>query len=398
LRHEILIESNFSFIFHHMSADPAATYSRKNPFSAKLVTNRKLTASGSTKDTRHFEVDISGSGLAYEVGDSLGVFATNHPALVEELLGVLGLRGEEQVVDTNAQMVSLREALMRSYVITEPDKKLLAAIAEKETAAAKFLSMLTPEGKADLDAYFWGREVIDFLLEYPTAKFTAEEFVKVLRKLQPRLYSIASSPKASPCSVHLTVASVRYESHGRKREGVCSTFLADRADAAPVPVFVHTAKHFRVPEDLSTPVIMVGPGTGIAPFRAFLQERKAAGGTGKNWLFFGDQKAATDFLYREELEAYQAEGILHQLSLAFSRDQAEKIYVQHRMMEQAEELYAWLEAGAYFYVCGDASRMAKDVDQALHHVVAQAGGKSPEGAAAYVEELKKSKRYRKDVY
>ena len=381
-----------------MSADPTALYSRKNPFPAKLCANRKLTSPGSAKDTRHFEVDISGSGLAYEVGDSLGVFPTNNPALVEELLGVLGLVGEEPVLDPNAQPTTLREALTRFYVITEPDKKLLASIAEKTPSAAKFLSMVTPEGKADLDAYLYGREVIDALLEYPAAKFTAEEFVKVLRKLQPRLYSIASSPKAYPTAVHLTVAAVRFESNGRNREGVCSTFLADRAETAPVPVFVHTAKHFRVPEDPATPVIMVGPGTGIAPFRAFLQERKAAGGSGKNWLFFGDQKAATDFLYQEELEAYQKEGILHQLSVAFSRDQAEKVYVQHRMLEQASELYSWLEAGAYFYVCGDASRMAKDVDTALHQVAEKAGGKSPEEAAAYVEELKKLKRYRKDVY
>ena len=381
-----------------MSADPTALYSRKNPFPAKLGTNRKLTAPGSAKDTRHFEVDISGSGLSYEVGDSLGVFPTNNPALVEELLAVLGLGGEEPVVDPNAQPTTLREALTRFYVITEPDKKLLSMIAEKDPSAAKFLPMVKPEGKADLDAYLYGREVIDALLEYPAAKFTAEEFVKVLRKLQPRLYSIASSPKAYPTAVHLTVAAVRFESNGRNREGVCSTFLADRAETAPVPVFVHTAKHFRVPEDPATPVIMVGPGTGIAPFRAFLQERKAAGGSGKNWLFFGDQKAATDFLYQEELEAYQKEGILHQLSVAFSRDQAEKVYVQHRMLEQASELYSWLEAGAYFYVCGDASRMAKDVDTALHQVAEKAGGKSPEEAAAYVEELKKSKRYRKDVY
>ena len=381
-----------------MSADPTALYSRKNPFPAKLPINRKLTGPGSAKDTRHFEVDISGSGVTYEVGDSLGVFPTNNPALVQEVISLLGLTGEEQVVDTNGLPVSLREALTRFYVITEMDKKLLSAIAEKDPTASKFTTMVTPEGKADLEAYFYGREVIDALLEFPAAKFTAEEFVKVLRKLQPRLYSIASSPKAHPTSVHLTVAAVRYESNGRKREGVCSTFLADRADAAPVPVFVHTAKHFRVPEDLSTPVIMVGPGTGIAPFRAFLQERKAAGGSGKNWLFFGDQKAATDFLYRDELEAYQQEGVLHELSLAFSRDQAEKIYVQHRMIEKAAELYAWLEAGAYFYVCGDASRMAKDVDTALHQVVEKTGGKSPEEAAAYVEELKKSKRDRKDVY
>jgi sulfite reductase (NADPH) flavoprotein alpha-component len=381
-----------------MSADPTALYSRKNPFPAKLKTNRKLTAEGSAKDTRHFEIDLSGSGLTYEVGDSLGVFPTNNPALVEEILGVLGFSGEEQVPDPNGNIVSIREALTKSYVITEKDKKLLAAIAEKDPTAAHFVPMTTPEGKAELDAYVWGREVIDPLLAHPAAKFTPEEFVKCLRKLQPRLYSIASSQKAHASEVHLTVAAVRYETHGRKREGVCSTFLSDRADNSSVPVFVHTAKHFRVPEDLSTHVIMVGPGTGIAPFMAFLQERKVSGATGQNWLFFGDQKAATDFLYREELEAWQKEGVLHKLSTAFSRDQSEKIYVQHRMLEAAEELYSWLEQGAYFYICGDASRMAKDVDAALHQVVEKAGGKSPEEAAAYVEELKKSKRYRKDVY
>jgi sulfite reductase (NADPH) flavoprotein alpha-component len=381
-----------------MSADPNALYSRKNPFPAKLKTNRKLTAEGSAKDTRHFEIDLSGSGLAYEVGDSLGVFPTNNPALVQEILSVLGFSGEEQVPDPNGNSVSIREALSSHYVITQKDKKLLAAIAEKDPSAAHFVPMTTPEGKAELDAYLWGREVIDPLLSHPAAKFTPEEFVKCLRKLQPRLYSIASSQKAHNSEVHLTVAAVRYESNGRPREGVCSTFLADRADNAPVPVFVHTAKHFRVPEDLSTPVIMVGPGTGIAPFMAFLQERKVSGATGKNWLFFGDQKAATDFLYREELEAWQKEGVLHKLSTAFSRDQSEKIYVQHRMLEAAEELYAWLEQGGYFYICGDASRMAKDVDAALHQVVEKAGGKSLEEAAAYVEELKKSKRYRKDVY
>jgi len=381
-----------------MSADPTALYSRKNPFPAKLKKNRKLTAEGSAKDTRHFEIDLADSGLAYEVGDSLGVFPTNNPALVEEILSVLGFSGEEPVTDPNGNTISIREALTRSYVITEKDKKLLAAIAEKDPTAAHFIPMTTPEGRAELEAYVWGREVIDPLLAHPAAKFTPEEFVKCLRKLQPRLYSIASSQKANPTEVHLTVAAVRYETHGRKREGVCSTFLSDRADNAPVPVFVHTAKHFRVPEDTSIHAIMVGPGTGIAPFMAFLQERKATGATGKNWLFFGDQKSSTDFLYREELEAWQQEGVLHKLSTAFSRDQAEKVYVQHRMLEEAEELFGWLEQGGYFYICGDASRMAKDVDTALHQVVEKAGGKSPEEAAAYVEELKKSKRYRKDVY
>ena len=381
-----------------MSADPTALYSRKNPFPAKLKTNRSLTGPGSAKDTRHFEIDLDDSGLAYEVGDSLGVFPTNNPVLVEEILGALGFTGEEEVTDPNGNTIKIREALTRSYVITEKDKKLLAAIAEKDPTAAHFIPMTTPEGRAELEGYVAGREVIDPLLAHHAAKFTPEEFVKCLRKLQPRLYSIASSQKANPSEVHLTVAAVRYETHGRKREGVCSTFLSDRADNVPVPVFVHTAKHFRVPEDPSTHAIMVGPGTGIAPFMAFLQERKATGAAGKNWLFFGDQKSATDFLYREELETWQKEGVLHKLSTAFSRDQAEKVYVQHRMLEEAEELFAWLEQGGYFYICGDASRMAKDVDTALHQVVEKAGGKSPEEAAAYVEELKKSKRYRKDVY
>jgi sulfite reductase (NADPH) flavoprotein alpha-component len=225
------------------------------------------------------------------------------------------------------------------------------------------------------------------------------DFVRVLKKLQPRLYSISSSPKAHPGQVHLTVGAVRYEKNGRPRKGVCSTFLPERAlGTGKVGIFVHSSPSFRPPANGDTPMIMVGPGTGIAPFRAFLEERRATNATGKNWLFFGDQKAASDFLYREELLGMQESGLLTRLDLAFSRDQPEKIYVQHRMLENAAELYAWLEAGAHFYVCGDAARMAKDVDAALHQVIAQAGGKSPEAAAAYVQSLKTAKRYARDVY
>jgi sulfite reductase (NADPH) flavoprotein alpha-component len=220
-----------------------------------------------------------------------------------------------------------------------------------------------------------------------------------LRKLQPRLYSISSSPKAHPGQVHLTVGAVRYEVGGIARKGVCSTFLAERALAhGSAGVFVHSNNTFRPPADPSLPMIMVGPGTGIAPFRAFLEERAATHATGKNWLFFGDQKSASDFLYRDELEALQASGLLTRLDLAFSRDQVDKIYVQTRMVAAADELYAWLEQGAYFYVCGDASRMAKDVDAALHQVVERAGGKSPAEAAAYIQALKATKRYQRDVY
>jgi sulfite reductase (NADPH) flavoprotein alpha-component len=372
-----------------------STYSRKNPFPARLTRTRLLTAPGSGKETLHFEVSLAGSGLAYEVGDSLGIFPSNAPAEVEAVLAAAGLNGEEPVESAGT---NLREVLTRQVTLREPSRQLLAAILEKDPDATELSELIDPEAKSVMDDWIDGREVVDILQAYPQAKFSAEEFVKVLRKLQPRLYSIASSPKAYPEDIHLTVAVVRYDLHGRPRQGVCSTYLADRVKDATMPVFIHSAKHFRQPEDPSVPVIMVGPGTGIAPFRAFLQEREVLGAPGKSWLFFGDRNRTTDFLYEEEIDAWRGKGVLHRLDTAFSRDQAEKVYVQHRMTENAAELWKWLEEGAYFYVCGDASRMAKDVDDALHRIVEQAGGKSKEEAGAYVEDLKKTKRYRKDVY
>lgn len=384
-----------------MSNDATSVYSRKNPYPASISVNTSLTGEGSGKDTRHFEIDLGDSGVTYEVGDSLGVFASNDPELVEAILANRGFSGDEQVLTTDGAATTLRQALTHNFVITEPAKQILQALAEKDPSAAFITGLLEPAAKAQLDDFLWGRDILDLLEEFPAAQFTAEEFLKVLRKLQPRLYSIASSQKAVGTSVHLTVAVVRYTPKGktRLRKGVCSTFLAERAaEPGALPVFTHTAKHFRVPEDPDQAVIMVGPGTGIAPFRAFLQERKATGATGKNWLFFGDQHAATDFLYQSEFEAAQADGILHRFDTAFSRDQEFKIYVQHRMLENAKDLFEWLENGAIFYVCGDAQRMAKDVDLALHQIVEQAGGKTPEHAKEYVEALKKEKRYRKDVY
>jgi len=364
-----------------------------------MAVNRPLTLEGSEKDTRHYEISLEGSGLAYEVGDSLGVFPENDPKLVEQILKTLGFTGEELVADPAGELVALRNALLKDYIITTPAKQLLQAAAEKDEGAEFLKELLNPEVKSELDAWLWGRDVLDVLEEFPLAKFTPEEFVKVLRKLQPRLYSIASSQKVVGEAVHLTVASVRYEALNRKRSGVASVFLAERSEGVGrIPVFVHTAKHFRVPEDPAADMIMVGPGTGIAPFRAMLQERKATGASGRNWLFFGEQRSACDFFYKEEFEAWQSEGVLTRFDTAFSRDQDYKIYVQHRIVENAQELYAWLERGAYFYICGDASRMAKDVDDALHKVVEKAGGKTPEEAAAYMAELKKAKRYRKDVY
>ncbi len=383
-----------------MSSDSVSAYSRKNPFPALHRVNRMLSGSGSGKETRHHEICLAGSGLAYEVGDSLGVFPSNNPALADEILSAAGLLGSAEVTGVDGQVKSLREFLIRDVVITTPGKEFLAAVVAKAGDSASDLAALTQDAskKKELDAYLWGREVIDFLFEYKGLQWEASEFAKALRKLQPRLYSIASSRKAVGEAVHLTIATVRYESFGRCREGVASSYLADRSAGGTVPVFVHTAKHFRLPEDAARDVVMVGPGTGVAPFRAFLQERAVTGGSGRNWLFFGEQRRASDFLYEEELMEWQRRGVLSGLDLAFSRDQAEKVYVQHRMRERSAELYAWLEGGAYFYVCGDAERMAKDVEAELVAVVRRESGRSEEAALEYVKALKDAKRYRKDVY
>ncbi|MBC8324428.1 MAG: assimilatory sulfite reductase (NADPH) flavoprotein subunit [Verrucomicrobia subdivision 3 bacterium] len=379
------------------AVDEAVPFTRKNPFPAKLLVNRNLNGEGSAKETRHFEISLEGSGLEYSAGDALGVFPTNCPELVDEILTALGSDGEDAVLLPNGGEAPLRKALIEHYSITEPAKKFLKAIAVR-AADADLAKRLMPAHQAELAEFLWGREVIDLLLAYPNADFSPTEFVGLLKKLQPRLYSIASSPKAHPGEVHLTVATVRYESHGRARKGVCSTFLADRAADAALPVFAHISKNFRLPDDGDIPIIMVGPGTGIAPFRAFLEERQATGAKGDNWLFFGDQHVATDFLYQNELETFQRDGLLTHLHTAFSRDGAEKIYVQNRMREHAAELWAWLQDGAHFYVCGDAKRMAKDVDAALHDIAQTAGGKSPAEAKTFVDELKKTKRYQRDVY
>ena len=381
------------------AAVAAAPYSRTNPFPARLLASRCLTLDGSDKDTRHYEICLKDSGLTYEAGDALGLIPSNSPALVDEILAALGFDGEEEVTSVDGKNKPVRLALLTDYQIRAPHKEFLAAVSQRDTGNTFLRDLLDPNIRTELDLYLYGREIIDFLLASPKLGFTPGEFVKLLRKLQPRLYSIASSLKAHPDQVHLTVDTLRYEAHGRQRHGVSSVFLAERATAStPIPVFVQTAKHFRPPEDKDAPMIMVGPGTGIAPFRAFLQERQATGATGKNWLFFGAQRSATDFFYREELGAMQEAGVLTRLDTAFSRDQAEKVYVQTRMCENAAELWRYLEEGAHFYVCGDAKRMAKDVDDALHQVIREAGGRSEEGAKEYVAAMKKAKRYQRDVY
>ena len=380
------------------SSPQSKEYSRKNPFPARLVANRLLTGADSAKETRHFAISLEGSGLSYEVGDALGVIPTNCPALVSDVLAALGCDGEEAVKTPDGSETSFRTALLRHYHITQASSALVEAVAER-AQSAELKNFLAPGNKAALEKHLHGREVLDLLTEHPLARFKPPEFVALLRKLNPRLYSIASSLNAHPGEVHLCVGIVRYETHGRGRKGVCSTFLADRVeDGTPLSVFVQTAHGFRLPASGDTPIIMVGPGTGIAPFRAFLEERRVSGARGGNWLFFGDQKRASDFLYREELETMFKDGSLTRLDLAFSRDQQEKIYVQSRMQEHAQELWSWLEKGAHFYVCGDAKRMAKDVDAALHELIQKAGGKSPEEAVAYVAQLKSAKRYQRDVY
>ena len=377
--------------------EPEDLYSRTHPYPARLVTNLRLSGPSSAKEVRHFEIALDDPKLTYEVGDALGVVPTNCPAQVTALLQALGFDGEESVSGKEGKTVPLRFALVHDYDITRIPQPLLVAMASK-TGDAVLKKLTSPDANGELTRFLWGREIIDLLLEHSSAKFLPTEFIGLLKKLQPRLYSISSSPKAHPGQVHLTVGIVRYETLGRSRAGVCSTFLAERVSAeARVPVFVHRNPAFRPPPP-DRPLIMVGPGTGIAPFRAFLEERRSIGATGSNWLFFGDQRAASDYLYREEIEAFQKEGLLARLDLAWSRDQEQKVYVQHRMTEQSSTLFDWLEKGAAFCVCGDASRMAKDVDAALHEVIEKSGGKTSEQALDYVKRLKAEKRYLRDVY
>jgi sulfite reductase (NADPH) flavoprotein alpha-component len=399
-------EADFNLSFPLSSSEGKAVvsprvtpqYSKSNPFPAPLLTNKKLNGSGSSKDTRHFEFSLRDSNLTYEAGDALGVLPTNCPDLVNDLLTALKFSGDELVAARDGANTPLRSALFHDYEITRIPHAFLAVIAER-SGDALLKKIASPQANGELTAFLRGREIIDLLLAYPSVSFAPAEFAGLLKKLQPRLYSISSSPKAHPGQVHLTVNVVRYESLSRHRKGVCSTFLADRVrPGLPVRIFVHSNKNFRPPADPAAPMIMVGPGTGVAPFRAFLQERRATGATGRNWLFFGDQHSATDFMYRDELESMLQNGLLTRLDTAFSRDQSEKIYVQHRLRENAGELFAWLEAGAHFYVCGDASRMAKDVDSALHEILHTAGRLSLDGASEYLTRLKAQKRYQRDVY
>jgi len=383
----------------------ASIYSKDQPFPAKITENRLLNKPGSAKETRHFVVSLAGSGLHYKAGDSLGVFPSNRPGDVAEILQRLGASGDELVSPAMLKLpapIALREALTSRLALADPTQKILgtlAAIATDGHERAKLTGLLAPESKEVLEAFLDEREYVDLLTEFPSAKLTPQEFVDHLRKLMPRLYSIASSSKVYPSDIHLTVAVVRYQTNQRERVGVCSSFMADRVQlgSTPTEVFVSDS-HFGPPADGAKDCIMVGPGTGIAPFRAFVQDRVASAATGRNWLFYGDQRHATDFLYGDEWEEYLAKGQLARLDLAWSRDQLLKVYVQDKMRASAAELWAWLQGGACFYVCGDAKRMAKDVDVALHEIISGQGGMTALQSVEYVKQLKKDKRYQRDVY
>lgn len=364
-------------------------WTRKNPYRAGLPVNRLLSGPGSSKEIRHFEFALADSGITYEAGDALAVLPENDPALVA------GIAEHFRVSpDTLVDGEPLGALLTHRYEISTPSRDLLGEVEHR--AEHEELSHVLRGGVKDaLDRWLYGRDVLD-ILRIAGDALSLEEFVGLLKPLQHRSYSISSSALAHPDRIHLTVAAVRYHSAGRARGGVCSAYLSDHCREGRI--FLQPNKSFRVPGSDDAPMIMVGPGTGIAPFRAFLQERAERGARGRNWLFFGDQRREHDFVYADELGAWQSSGLLNRLDLAFSRDQADKVYVQHRMLEQGAELFAWLSQGGHFYVCGDASRMAKDVDRALHRIVATHGGLGDEDAAEYVNALKREKRYVRDVY
>jgi len=379
-------------------AVPSVEYGKKNPFPSEVLDNVLLNGEGSAKETIHVELSLDGSGLDYQAGDALAVIPLNAEDVVGDILALTGFSESEEVEHKAFGKTSLGDALRSKLDITG----LSRAIVKKYLALspnAELEKLLAEESKAEFTAWIWGRQIVDLLESFPIEGLNAGQLVSILRKLPPRLYSIASSPKAHPGEVHLTVAAVRYDGHGKARKGVASTFLADEALVGEkVQVYVHANKNFRLPEDDATPIIMVGPGTGIAPFRAFVEERAERKASGESWLFFGDQKYNFDFLYQLEWQDHLKSNALTRLNVAFSRDQPEKVYVQDIMRKNGKELYQWLEKGAHFYVCGDAGRMASDVHEALIEIVSEHGKLSAEDAAAYIADLKKDKRYQRDVY
>ncbi|MFS0881756.1 sulfite reductase subunit alpha [Metabacillus niabensis] len=374
-------------------------FTRNNPFQAKVLKNINLNGAGSNRETRHLELSLKGSGISYLPGDALGIFPENDPQLVESLLSAMNWDGEQKVIINNkGEELSLKEALTTYFEITLLTKKIVQNFS-KLVDNKELESLVSLENAASLKEYMYGRDLLDLIQDFGPCNVEAQEFVSLLRKMPPRLYSISSSLSAYPDEVHLTISAVRYTAHGRNRNGVCSVQCSERVlEGDTLPVYIQQNKHFKLPESNDVDIIMIGPGTGIAPFRAFIQERAMTNASGRSWLFFGAQHSKTDFLYQDELEKYQKDGALTKLTTAFSRDTAEKVYVQNKMQETSAELYQWIQAGAHIYVCGDKEHMAKDVHNTLIEILSNEGNISLEEAEEQLNEMKKSNRYQRDVY
>ncbi|HEX3987137.1 MAG TPA: oxidoreductase [Acidobacteriaceae bacterium] len=380
------------------AAQGLVTYSRNCPFTATVTANRVLTGPASEKETRHIEISLAGSGIQYLPGDSVGVLPENRCDLVEEVLWLLHRRGDEPVTDFYGGALDLRAALTTWLMIGKLSSSTVRSWA-KLTGSAELAELVLPENKKRLEDFLWGREFRDLLQHSPMPLEDPQLVFKILPRLAPRLYSISSSQALHPEAVHLSVRVVRYESYNRQRLGVCSGQIGERTPAGgSLRIFVHSNQLFRMPADQDVPVIMVGPGTGLAPFRAFLEHKQAGCGRWPMWLFFGEQRQQQDFLYQDEMLAWLKSGLLNRLDTAFSRDQQHKIYVQDRIREQSARLWDWLEQGACFYVCGDSKRMAPDVESAMLTAIAEHSGKGTEYASGYLAEMKKQKRFLKDVY
>ena len=377
-----------------VSSTVVQAWTRKHPFQAPVLANHGLTARGSTKDVRHVELSLEHSGIQYEPGDALGIVPANPEAEVDALLALLG-HAPEAPVEVGDSAVSLRTALLRHCEIGTLTPSMLRRYAEATGHAE--LQRITAD-KTLLQEFSWGRDLRDLVTQYPQRDLDAAAFARLLSPLAPRLYSIASSQRTAPDEVHLTIGVVTYQTHGRVRHGVVSGTVASLAEDADLPVYLHRNEGFRLPGDPATPIVMIGAGTGAAPYRAFLADREATGATGRNWLFFGDRSFEFDFLYQSEWLAWRRSGLLSRLDVAFSRDQAEKVYVQHRLREQASELWRWLQEGAHLYICGDATHMAPDVEAALLDIATRQGGFDADGARDYLRQLQRERRYQKDVY
>jgi sulfite reductase (NADPH) flavoprotein alpha-component len=378
------------------AVDSVARFNKQNPFAAEVLAKQKITGGKSSKDVRHIELSLEGSGLSYEPGDALAVVVPNPPKLVAQLIAALDLQADEPVL-LNGEQNSLDKVLTTEVEVTALNLGFLRSWATA-SAAEPLNKLLSGENQKALADFVDTHQIIDIVRQFP-ARVSAQEFVSSLRKLSPRSYSIASSQNANPDEVHLTVAAVRYDAFGSEHWGAASTHLADRLDEGDMlPVYIEQNSRFRLPDDDDAPIIMIGPGTGVAPFRAFVEERAERNATGRNWLFFGDRTFSDDFLYQLEWQRHLRNAHLDKLDVAFSRDQREKIYVQDRLRERATELFSWLERGAYIYVCGDSKNMAGDVNDALIDIIAEQAGLDRAAAEQHLKDLRRAGRYQRDVY